>query len=171
MLTLSSCAKSLYSRLDRLSSSLLSSQHTRLFFHHGSKRVPKEFHVLSRSDVLFLISQVPINPSPIGPTSRANSKGDSLNSGTTFPRNQEQSFPQRKTDIISTSHMHALGVCTISFTSCDIPHILNQNSAHRTLIVRKLKGLENIIPYTSVHWEMLEKGSYSPTTLEATLSC
>ncbi|KAL8916502.1 MAG: hypothetical protein Q9208_008480 [Pyrenodesmia sp. 3 TL-2023] len=30
--------------------------------------------------------------------------------------------------------------------------------AHRTLIVRKLKGLEKIIPYTSVHWEMLEKG-------------
>ena len=26
------------------------------------------------------------------------------------------------------------------------------------LIVRKLKGLEDIIPYTSVHWEMLEKG-------------
>lgn len=30
--------------------------------------------------------------------------------------------------------------------------------AHRTLIVRKLKGLEDIIPVTSVHWEMLEKG-------------
>ncbi|KAL6719115.1 S-glutathionyl-(chloro)hydroquinone reductase [Lecanora helva] len=30
--------------------------------------------------------------------------------------------------------------------------------AHRTLIVRKLKGLEELIPYTSVHWEMLEKG-------------
>ncbi|KAL8873878.1 MAG: hypothetical protein Q9174_000707 [Haloplaca sp. 1 TL-2023] len=30
--------------------------------------------------------------------------------------------------------------------------------AHRTLIVRKLKGLEDIIPYTSVHWEMLDKG-------------
>ncbi|KAI4287969.1 MAG: hypothetical protein L6R35_002775 [Caloplaca aegaea] len=30
--------------------------------------------------------------------------------------------------------------------------------AHRTLIVRKLKGLEDIVPYTSVHWEMLEKG-------------
>lgn len=30
--------------------------------------------------------------------------------------------------------------------------------AHRTLIVRKLKGLEDIISYTSVHWEMLEKG-------------
>ncbi|KAL8790963.1 MAG: hypothetical protein Q9195_006108 [Heterodermia aff. obscurata] len=30
--------------------------------------------------------------------------------------------------------------------------------SHRTLIVRKLKGLEDIIPYTAVHWEMLEKG-------------
>ena len=31
--------------------------------------------------------------------------------------------------------------------------------AHRALIVRQLKGLEDIIPYTSVHWHMLEKGS------------
>lgn len=30
--------------------------------------------------------------------------------------------------------------------------------AHRALIVRSLKGLESILPYTSVHWEMLEKG-------------
>ncbi|KAM0691812.1 hypothetical protein Q7P36_008012 [Cladosporium allicinum] len=30
--------------------------------------------------------------------------------------------------------------------------------AHRALIVRKLKGLEDFISYTSVHWEMLEKG-------------
>jgi len=30
--------------------------------------------------------------------------------------------------------------------------------AHRTLIVRKLKGLEEIIPFTSVHWHMEEKG-------------
>jgi len=30
--------------------------------------------------------------------------------------------------------------------------------AHRTLIVRKLKGLEEIIPFTSVHWHMQEKG-------------
>lgn len=30
--------------------------------------------------------------------------------------------------------------------------------AHRVLIVRKLKGLEDYLPYTSVHWEMLEKG-------------
>ncbi|KAL1311827.1 hypothetical protein AAFC00_001903 [Neodothiora populina] len=30
--------------------------------------------------------------------------------------------------------------------------------AHRALIVRKLKGLEDYITFTSVHWEMLEKG-------------
>lgn len=30
--------------------------------------------------------------------------------------------------------------------------------AHRALIVRKLKGLEDIISFTSVHWSMLEKG-------------
>ncbi|EKG13394.1 Glutathione S-transferase [Macrophomina phaseolina MS6] len=30
--------------------------------------------------------------------------------------------------------------------------------AHRTLIVRQLKGLEDFVSYTSVHWEMLDKG-------------
>ncbi|KAI9668051.1 MAG: S-glutathionyl-(chloro)hydroquinone reductase [Bathelium mastoideum] len=30
--------------------------------------------------------------------------------------------------------------------------------AHRALIVRKLKGLEDIIPFTSVHWEMPGEG-------------
>jgi putative glutathione S-transferase len=30
--------------------------------------------------------------------------------------------------------------------------------AHRTLIVRRLKGLEEIIPYTSVHWHMQDRG-------------
>ncbi|KAI1574285.1 hypothetical protein PtrCC142_003641 [Pyrenophora tritici-repentis] len=30
--------------------------------------------------------------------------------------------------------------------------------AHRTLIVRQLKGLEDLISYTSVHWHMQEKG-------------
>lgn len=30
--------------------------------------------------------------------------------------------------------------------------------AHRTLIVRKLKGLDDIISFSVVHWEMLEKG-------------
>ena len=39
-----------------------------------------------------------------------------------------------------------------------ISYLLKIYAAHRTLIVRKLKGLEEIIPYTAVHWEMLEKG-------------
>lgn len=30
--------------------------------------------------------------------------------------------------------------------------------AHRALIVRQLKGLEDIIPFTSVHWHMQQKG-------------
>ncbi|KFX94047.1 hypothetical protein V490_04544 [Pseudogymnoascus sp. VKM F-3557] len=30
--------------------------------------------------------------------------------------------------------------------------------AHRALIVRKLKGLEDIVPFTAVHWHMGEKG-------------
>jgi len=30
--------------------------------------------------------------------------------------------------------------------------------AHRTLIVRKLKGLESIIPFTTVHWHLGDKG-------------
>jgi glutathionyl-hydroquinone reductase len=33
--------------------------------------------------------------------------------------------------------------------------------AHRTLIVRQLKGLEDIIGFTSVHWHMGEKGKDS----------
>ena len=34
----------------------------------------------------------------------------------------------------------------------------NLLTAHRALIVRKLKGLEDFLPYTSVHWHMGEKG-------------
>lgn len=49
--------------------------------------------------------------------------------------------------------------------------MLSGSAAHRTLIVRSLKGLEDIIPYTSVHWEMLDKGSYSSTATDATFDC
>ncbi|KAH9881906.1 hypothetical protein J1614_001077 [Plenodomus biglobosus] len=38
--------------------------------------------------------------------------------------------------------------------------------AHRTLIVRALKGLQDIIPYTSVHWHMGEKGWRFATAAE-----
>lgn len=39
--------------------------------------------------------------------------------------------------------------------------ILTWATAHRTLIVRKLKGLEEIIPFTCVHWHMENKGQWS----------
>ncbi|KAI4155119.1 MAG: hypothetical protein LQ340_001217 [Diploschistes diacapsis] len=39
--------------------------------------------------------------------------------------------------------------------------------AHRTLIVRKLKGLEDFIDFTSVHWHMGEKGWRFPTPDES----
>ncbi|XRM45087.1 S-glutathionyl-(chloro)hydroquinone reductase [Aspergillus tubingensis] len=38
--------------------------------------------------------------------------------------------------------------------------------AHRTLITRKLKGLEDIISFTSVHWHLGEKGWRFATTEE-----
>jgi len=34
--------------------------------------------------------------------------------------------------------------------------------AHRTMIVRRLKGLEDFVGMTSVHWHMGEKGAYFP---------
>lgn len=39
--------------------------------------------------------------------------------------------------------------------------------AHRVLIVRQLKGLEKVLPYTSVHWSMLERGWRFATADEA----
>lgn len=38
--------------------------------------------------------------------------------------------------------------------------MIDGHLAHRALIVRQLKGLEDIVSYTSVHWEMLEKGKH-----------
>lgn len=121
--------------------------------------------------MLFFNSQVQDNQSPIGPISPANSEGDSPSSETTSRSSREQSSPRRKADIISMSPMPAPGVRTISLHKLWHLHTLSQKTAHRTLIVRKLKGLEDIIPYTSVHWEMLEKGGYSPTTAEVTNDC
>lgn len=43
------------------------------------------------------------------------------------------------------------------------------NTAHRTLITRKLKGLQDLISYTSVHWHLGEKGK-SPIDLFAMFS-
>lgn len=39
-------------------------------------------------------------------------------------------------------------------------------AAQRALIARKLKGLEDIIPFTAVHWEMLEKGRFCVQSLQ-----
>ncbi|KAL3427418.1 Glutathione S-transferase omega-like 2-like protein 1 [Phlyctema vagabunda] len=39
--------------------------------------------------------------------------------------------------------------------------------AHRALIVRQLKGLESIIPFTSVHWHMQDKGWHFASKEEA----
>lgn len=55
------------------------------------------------------------------------------------------------------SRMHARGA-SFSHQLVSISLLLKIHTAHRTLIVRKLKGLEEIIPYTAVHWEMHEKG-------------
>jgi glutathionyl-hydroquinone reductase len=42
---------------------------------------------------------------------------------------------------------------------CSCLHAKLPSIAHRTLITRKLKGLEDIISFTSVHWHMQEKGA------------
>jgi putative glutathione S-transferase len=70
---------------------------------------------------------------------------------------QTHSSQQRRAATISTCHMRALGV-RLPFIRETPRYSANRMTAHRALIVRKLKGLEDIIPYTSVHWEMLEKG-------------
>ena len=69
---------------------------------------------------------------------------------------QAPSFPPRKGDIICMFLMRAHGVSK----SKDIAQrsITDSKKAHRTLIVRKLKGLEKIVPYTAVHWHMGDKG-------------
>lgn len=70
---------------------------------------------------------------------------------------QTHSSRQRRAATTFTSHMRVLGV-QLPFVRETPTYSTNNMTAHRALIVRKLKGLEDIIPYTSVHWEMLEKG-------------
>jgi glutathionyl-hydroquinone reductase len=99
----------------------------------------------------------------IQPTSRASSNEDSLLLGTPYLANREQNFRQRRIDITYMYHMLVHGVR--SYSSLAGYQALNcllimPLLAHRTLIARKLKGLDEIIPYTAVHWEMLEKGSH-----------
>lgn len=45
-----------------------------------------------------------------------------------------------------------------SVTAGKTAHLPLKSLAHRALIVRELKGLQDFLPYTSVHWHMGEKG-------------
>jgi hypothetical protein len=75
-----------------------------------------------------------------------------------------QSFRLRRIDTISMSLMPAHGVCICIVIFLVVVGVLTFTIAHRALIVRKLKGLEDIIPFTSVHWLLEEKGSNSKKT-------
>lgn len=132
---------------------------TRLVFHNGSTRVLKNPQVLSTFDH-DLLSQSGTGHSI---TNWADKSGE-------FKRGQSQfrnhiskkpgaEFPPEK----GRYHLYVSYACPwgLSHLIHDLRHLntLSQIAAHRTLIVRNLKGLEDIIPFTSVHWEMLEKGS------------
>ena len=91
----------------------------------------------------------------------ASSREDSLPLETSSLESREQSFRRRRIDITSMCHMLVHGV-RFSRTGNELISgwlLILKMLAHRTLIARKLKGLEDIIPYTSVHWHMLEKGN------------
>jgi putative glutathione S-transferase len=79
------------------------------------------------------------------------------------PLNQEPLFLLKLAVTISMYLMHALGVCICSLHCKSSLMII----AHRTLIVRRLKGLEDIISVTSVHHLMsLTTGWRFPTAEE-----
>lgn len=65
-------------------------------------------------------------------------------------------FLPRRIAIIFTYLMLAHGVCMVR--NREKERCTKLETAHRTLIVRKLKGLEDIISFTAVSWEMLERG-------------
>lgn len=96
--------------------------------------------------------------SPTGLISqRANSKEVNLSSEIAYPKGQVPNFRQKRIDFTFTSHTPAHGASVPNrprLLAC----LLKIYAAQRTLIARKLKGLEDIVPYTAVHWEMLEKG-------------
>lgn len=87
----------------------------------------------------------------------ANSSAGYRSSETSSPVSLVQSFRRRRGGIISMFRMRVHGVCLSFF--CVLGKLVDKEIAHRTLITRKLKGLEDIIPVTSVHWHMGEKGN------------
>jgi hypothetical protein len=73
------------------------------------------------------------------------------------------SFLRRKTDTtyMFLTHVHGVRVSyylgLLEFRNDEL--ILLSIPAHRALITRKLKGLEDIISFNSVHWHMGEQGT------------
>ena len=104
----------------------------------------------------FKDSRIQAKRSPTGPTNRASSNVGNRRSENGYPTSQAPNSRLKGADTTSTSPMRVLGVSKSMHNISR--HVDSYCPAHRTLIVRKLKGLEDIIPYTSVHWEMLEKG-------------
>lgn len=96
-------------------------------------------------------------------TRPANSSVDSRLSGIISRKAQVRSSRRRRDGTIYMSRTPVHGVCRyIPIITPAAPYTDGSITAHRTLIVRKLKGLEEFIPFTSVHWHMLEQGTLLP---------
>ncbi|EEP75520.1 extracellular matrix protein 4 [Uncinocarpus reesii 1704] len=97
-------------------------------------------------------------------TSRASSNANRQPFGAGSREKRVRSSRRRRIDTISMCRMRVPGVCTICTTSFSVERLdggllmMYVLLAHRTLITRKLKGLEDFIKITSVHWHMGEQG-------------
>lgn len=98
-------------------------------------------------------------------TRPASLREDNLSSVISFPRRKVQSSHPRRVDTTST-HVFLKALCT-RYTNWPRQISYACPWAHRTLIVRNLKGLQDIIPFTSVHWHMQEKGWHFATKEDA----
>lgn len=105
-------------------------------------------------------------------TSLGNSSGENLLFGVGSPESPAQRSRLRRTGITFMCRMLVRGVRVDIFCPLNIlpmrvlglfcPEKLTNGQmrpAHRALIARKLKGLEDIISFTSVHWHMGEYGA------------